>query len=126
SRRGRPARGRGSPAPTNAPATEQALRIAVETFRQAADRAQQVVATDPEAKDRRGEILVELGDTQQLLKLYKEAAATYTQVLNEKIVPQREEEILQRQATALHLGGDYNESDKGCQRYLQTHPTGTL
>src|SRR5205823_14008557 len=98
----------------------------VETLRQAAERAQQILATDPEAKDRRGEILIEMGDTQQLLKLYKEAVATYAQILNEKIVPQREEEILQRQATALHLGGDYNESDKVCQRFVAQFRASTL
>src|SRR3712207_7802019 len=41
-----------------------------------------------------------------------EAAGTYAQVLNDKALPDRAEEVLQRQATALHLAGDYAESDK--------------
>ena len=51
---------------------------------------------------------------------HREAAATYAQVLNEKLLPQRDEELLQRQADALHLAGDYAESDRVCQRFQQT------
>ena len=66
---------------------------------------------------RRGDILLELADTQQLAKQHKEAANTYNQLLNEKLLPAREEEILQRQIAAVHLAGDYNGSDQLCQRF---------
>src|SRR5262249_8774279 len=105
---------------------EQTLRAALDTFRRAAERSQQMIATDPEAKLRRGETMIEMGDTQQLAKQYKEAAATYGQVLNEKHIPQRDEEVSQRQATALHLAGDYNGSDQACARFQQTYPKSTL
>ncbi len=67
-----------------------------------------------------------MADTQQSAKLCKEAAATYNQVLNEKMLPQRAEEVLQRQITALHLAGDYAESDKLCAGFQQQYPKSTL
>src|SRR5262249_40373981 len=68
------------------------LKTAQDTFRRAAEKAQQLTATDPEAKLRRGEILFELADAQQLARQHKEAAATYAQIFNEKMLPQRAEE----------------------------------
>jgi TolA-binding protein len=116
----------GAADPANLPAHDQALRTAIDTLRRAADRANQLAGTDPEARNRRGEILLELADTQQLAKQYREAAATYNQIANEKCLPGRDEEVLQRQATAWHLAGDYNESDKVCLRFQQTYPKSTL
>jgi TolA-binding protein len=112
--------------PANAPAYEAALKAAMDTFRKAAERAQQAAAADPEAKPRRGEILFELAEAQQLAKQYKDAVATYTQIANEKLLPQRDEELLLGQATALHLMGDYAASDQVCQRFQQTYPKSTL
>jgi TolA-binding protein len=105
---------------------DQVIKAALDTFRKAADKAQQMIQADPEAKQRKGEILIELGDTQQLARQYKEAAATYDQVLNEKLIPQRDEELLSRRVSALHLAGDYPGSDQACARYQQAFPKGTL
>lgn len=105
---------------------DPALRTAIDTLRRAADRAQQQTGADPEAKSRRAEVLMELADTQQLARQYREAAAQYGQLLGEKALPEREEELLQRQATALHLAGDYAESDRVCDRFLQAFPQSTL
>src|SRR5438132_378569 len=116
----------GAADPNNAQAYGQALRTAMETLRRAADRAQQLSNQDPGARERRGEILLELADTQQLAKQHREAAATCAQILNEKSLPQRDEEVLQRQATALHLAGDYGESDKLCLGFQQLYPKSTL
>jgi TolA-binding protein len=116
----------GAADPANPAAYDQALKVALDTFRRSADRAQQLAVTDPEAKGRRGEILLELADTQQLAKLYKDAAATYGQILNEKNLPHHEEETLQRQATALHLAGDYNGSDQLCVKFRDQYPKSTL
>src|SRR5262249_56884963 len=80
----------------------------------------------PEARTRRCEIWSELADTQQLIKQHREATGTYNQILNEKILPERDEEVMQRLATAWHLAGDYNESDKVCQRFQQAYPKSTL
>jgi TolA-binding protein len=111
---------------TNFPAYATSVREALDSFRQAADRANQLVPSDPEARHRRGEILLESADTQQLVKQYREAAAAYNQLLNEKLLPQRDEEVHQRLVTALHLAGDYTESDKAVQRFRERFPKSTL
>jgi TolA-binding protein len=113
-------------AQTNFPAFATAAREALDAFRQAADRAGQLASSDPEAKHRRAEILLETADTQQLVKQPREAVGVYNQILNEKLLPQREEEIHQRLITALHLAGDYNESDKAVQRFRERFPKSTL
>jgi TolA-binding protein len=105
---------------------DQVVKSALDTFRKAADKAQQLMQADPEAKQRKGDILIELGDTQQLAKQYKEAAGTYDQVLNEKLIPQRDEELLSRRVAALQLAGDYPGSDQACARYQQAFPKGIL
>jgi TolA-binding protein len=112
--------------PNNAAAYEQALKTALDTLRRAAERAQQISSTDADAKARRGEILLELGDTQQLAKQFKDAAGTYGQITAEKCLPNREEEVLQRQVAALHLAGDYAASDQAVARFIQTYPKSTL
>ena len=116
----------GAADPANPAAYDPAVKAAQDTFRKAAERAQALVATDPEAKVRRGEILFELADAQQLAKQFKEAAATYNQILNEKIIPQREEEIVQDLAAALHLAADFTESDKVCIRFRDSYPGSPL
>jgi TolA-binding protein len=105
---------------------EAGLKTAVDTLRRAAEKSQQMTGTDPEAKIRRAEALLEMADAQQLAKQNKEAAGVYAGLINDKVLPEREEELLQRQATALHLAGDYVESDKVCDRFVQTHPKSTL
>ena len=112
----------GAADPNNAPAYDQAVKAAQDTFRKAADRAKQLAAADPDAKTRRGEILLELADAQQLTKQFRDAAATYNQILNEKLLPQREEEMVQDLAAAQHLAGDYAESDKTCDRFRTSYP----
>jgi TolA-binding protein len=116
----------GAADPNNPQAYQQALRTALDTIRRAAERAQSLVNAEPEARARRGDYLLELADTQQLVKQYREAAGTYNQVLNEKCLPQREEEVVQRLATAWHLAGEYAESEKICQRFQQAYPRSTL
>jgi TolA-binding protein len=105
---------------------EQGLKTALDTLRKAADRAGQMAATDPGAKARRGEILLELADTQQLINQHKEAAATYTQILDGKLLTGRDEEVLQHLAAALHLAGDFAGSDKVCQRFREAYPKSVL
>src|SRR5439155_22708288 len=55
-----------------------------------------------------------------------DAAASYKQSLGEKLLPSRDEEILQRLATALHLAGDYAGSDQVCLQFQKTYPQSTL
>ena len=66
--------------PANAQAYQAALAAGIASFRQAADRAGALAKNDPDAKARRGEILLELADAQQAATQYKEAAETYRMV----------------------------------------------
>ena len=56
--------------PTKAADRDNGLKTAINTLRAAADRANQMAQSDPEAKTRRAEMLLELADTQQLAKQY--------------------------------------------------------
>lgn len=113
-------------ASVNQTAHQQTIAAALNTFRQAAERAQKINDQDPEAKTRRGEILLEMADQMQRIWQNKEAAGVYNQLLSEKILAEREEEIMQRWTTALHLSGDYNESDKACVKFQERFPQSTL
>ena len=105
---------------------QQAIAASLNTFRQAAERAQKIGSQDAEAKLRRGEILLELADQMQHIRQHKEAAATYQQLLNDKMHPERDEEVMQRLASALHLAGDFAESDKVCALFQQRFSQSTL
>src|SRR5665213_807013 len=112
--------------PANADAVKQATIAAVDTLRRAAELARTRGATDPEAKVRRVDITIEMADTQQLAKQYKEAAATYQQILTEEPKSDRTEEVMQRRVTALHLAGQFPESDAAGDLFLKTYPKSTL
>ena len=111
----------------NPQAHQQAIAASLKTFRMAAERAQKISDQDPEAKVRRAEIQLELADQMQRIWQNKEAAAIYNQLLNEKLLPEREEEIMQRWTSALHLaGGDYMEADRACLKFQERFPQSTL
>ena len=111
--------------PANAAARDTGLRL--RSRRSARGRqANQLAATDPDAKPRRGEILLELADTHQLAKLFKEAVPIYEQLLNEKILPARTEEMTQRLISALHLAGEYARSDQICANFQKDFPRSPL
>ena len=69
---------------------------------------------------------MDLADAQQLSKQYREAANTYQQILAEKINPQRSEEAMQRQIAALHLAGQFRESDDLSLKFQDMYPKSTL
>jgi TolA-binding protein len=112
--------------PANAQAYAAALAEAIGLLRRAAENAAGKAATDPAAKDRRGEILMELADTQQLARQYKEAAETYQLVIQDPANATRIEEASQRQTVALHLAGMYQQSDDACRRFEASFPRSTL
>jgi TolA-binding protein len=105
---------------------DQTIQTAINTLRQAADRAQKLQDQDPEARSRRAEIMLEIADQLQHIKQNKESANLYNQLLAEKALPERIEEITQRLAVALHLAGDYTESDRVCERFRAQFPQSTL
>src|SRR4029077_14593391 len=109
-----------APEPTvNQQQDSQVIAAAINTLRNAATRAQQLENQDPDAKVRRGEILLEMADQMQRIFQNKESAVVYNQLLNDKLMTEREEEITQRLTNALHLAGDYNESDKACVKFQE-------
>ncbi|MDB5334334.1 MAG: hypothetical protein JWP03_5485 [Phycisphaerales bacterium] len=112
--------------PANPQAIEQATRGSIDTLGKAAEKAKTLIAIDPDAKTRRGDILMELGDTQQVVKQYKEAAATYLQVVSEDPKSDRAEEATQRRVTALHLAGNFADSDALADEFQKKYPKSTL
>jgi TolA-binding protein len=108
--------------PANADQYRAQMTNAFNLFRQAAERAQQASAQDPDAKVRRADALIESADAQQLLHQHKEAATTYEQIINEKVVPQRDEDLLQRRISALHLAGDFAAADQACTQFQTAYP----
>ena len=112
--------------PQKAADRDNGLKNAINTLKGAADKANALAGTDPDAKVRRAEIMLEVADTQQIAKQYKEAATTYEQIINEKNLPARTEELQQRLIAALHLAGDYARSDQVANQFLQQYPESTL
>jgi TolA-binding protein len=108
------------------PTYTPALNAAFDLVRQAAERAQQLSATDAGAKERRAEILLELADMHQQLKQHQEAATLYGQLIHDKSLPPREEELHERLITALHLSGAYDKSDLAASRFADQFPRSTL
>lgn len=111
--------------PNNPQAKANALNAAMNTLKQAADRAGQQ-SGDPDAKIRKAEALLELADVQQVAGKNREAAAIYEQLLNEKAIPSRMEELTERLAAAWHLAGDFARSDQVCDQFMKSFPQSPL
>jgi TolA-binding protein len=107
------------------PEYKNAVSEAINSLRAAYESTQKLTGV-ADLKMRRGEILLEIADQLQAIKEPKEAAGTYQKILNEKLLPEREEEIAVRLAQAFHLAGDWSESDARCQAFLQKFPRSTL
>jgi TolA-binding protein len=112
--------------PANPAAYEQAVKAAVDTIRKAADRSQQLAASDPGARARKGEELLEMADAMQRIHQHREAAAVYAQVLTEKLLPGRDDEVSHGLAAAWQLAGDYDQSDKVCDEFIKKRPKSPL
>ncbi len=112
--------------PAKAADRANGLKAGITTMRAAADKANQLANNDPEAKTRRGEMMLEIADTLQLAGTPKEAAQTYETVLNEKTLPGRMEEVTQRLIVATHLGGDFLRADQIATQFLEKYPESPL
>ena len=112
--------------PNNANARNQAFATAINSLRSAADRAAQLAGSDPDAKARRAEILLELADAQLTAKQAREAAGTYETLRNEKLLPTRDDELLQRLVAAYHLVPDLNVSEAKAAEFVQKYPQSPL
>jgi TolA-binding protein len=111
----------GTADPNQPAAVQQALARAIDTLGRAAEAAGKQGDTA-----RRGEILLELGDMQVLAQRYREATKNYYQVLDQKWLPARQEELLERYVAALTLAGEYAVSDKACTVFLERFPRSLL
>ncbi|HEX3313233.1 MAG TPA: tetratricopeptide repeat protein, partial [Gemmataceae bacterium] len=106
---------------------EQAIRTGINYLEQALGRANQLDPTKyPDAKTRRGEIRLEMADYALIINEAKRAAAEYQQILNEKLLPEREEEVVVRLAQARHLNKEFPESDAICQDFVRRFPQSPL
>jgi tetratricopeptide (TPR) repeat protein len=112
--------------PMNVQGRENGLKAAINTLKTASERAGQMQGTDPDAKIRRGEMLLEAADTHQLVKMYREAAAIYEQVINEKILPGRLDELNQRLISALQLAGDFDRCDQLSASFMRDNAQSPL
>ncbi|MCS6866052.1 MAG: tetratricopeptide repeat protein [Gemmataceae bacterium] len=109
--------------PNNPNLKAQSYTNAINTLRSAAEKANR---PEPEAKTRRGHILLELADTQLAANRPHEAAATYELLHNEKLLPHKAEEVLQRLITAYHLAGEWAKSEARIATFQQQFPTSPL
>ncbi|HJZ54121.1 MAG TPA: tetratricopeptide repeat protein [Gemmataceae bacterium] len=113
--------------PNNPNARNQIIGNAINSFKTAADRANQLAGQgDPDAKSRRAEILLDLADAHQAAKQAREAAQVYEAVWNEKLLPNRQEEILLRLIDAYHLAGDLAASEARVTEFKQKFPNSPL
>jgi TolA-binding protein len=84
------------------------------------------LAVEKSAKDRRGAALLELADVYQMANQPGEAAVIYRSMLDERTMPRRNEELLQRLVTALHLAGHHDESDQSAAQFEKRYPKSLL
>lgn len=112
--------------PNNANARAEGLTRAIDSLRAANDRANQLGGSDPDAKARRPEIMLEFADALLTANRNQQAGQVYDQILNEKLLPARTEETLQRAITAYHLANDINGSETRVATFRQQFPNSPL
>ncbi len=112
--------------PGNAEAYGQAAQAATTLLAAAAEKAKALSARDPAAKSRRGDILMDLGDAQQLARQFNQASDTYRRVIEEDPAGERIEEAMQRRIAASHFTSRYAESDAMAQEFEKRFPRSTL
>ena len=101
------------------------LAAALESLQKALERVQTAPPASP-SRAALGDVLLELGDTQQLAGQYKAAAATYQQVLERRNLSGHHEVAMQRRAAALQLAGLYGESQELCLTFEKNYPNSPL
>ena len=106
---------------------DNGIRKGIATLRNAAERSNQLAGQgDAEAKRRKYEALLEAADAMQLVKQYREAGDIYTVMLAERGLPQRTEELIQREMAAWHLAGDWPRSDNIGANFMRQYPESPL
>ncbi|MCL2648307.1 MAG: tetratricopeptide repeat protein [Phycisphaerales bacterium] len=150
----------GSPAPPSAPGSaggspeaglrESQIKRAIGKLEQAAEKAGALALNSkfeirnsnqiPNSNDqmdarlRRADELLELGDAQMMLKQFAEASATYGKVFREATeatiggeeISQRAQQAMARQAGAMELAGRYDECEKLATEFEKRWPRSVL
>jgi TolA-binding protein len=113
--------------PNDPNARTQQLTTAINHFKDAAFKSGQLAAQgDGDAKTLRPLILLEQADAHLTAKQALQAAQLYDQIANEKLLPAKADEVLQRAATAYHLAGDPTTSEARIATFLQQFPDSPL
>jgi TolA-binding protein len=113
--------------PNNPAARTQAFTVAISLFKDATFKSGQLAAQgDAEAKARRPDMLLELADAHLTAKQAQAAAQVYDQIITDKLLPAKADEVLQRAATAYHLAGDVNTSEARIATFKQQFPNSPL
>ncbi|MDP6047054.1 MAG: tetratricopeptide repeat protein [Phycisphaerae bacterium] len=102
----------------------KALATAITELTVAAKSAYSSGRNNPKAYIVYRDILIEMGDIQQLAGQYKDAVSSYSSAMQYN--SDRSEEAMQRLATAYHLGGDYSRSQSTCDSFQKRYPKSTL
>ena len=95
---------------------------AAETFRQAAERAGQLVSKDPPARDRQKEYEFAHADALQAAGRAKDAAVVFERLWHEQALKNRRDELLARVSLAFGAAADRNRSDQRADEFLRTYP----
>ncbi|MFI5378040.1 MAG: tetratricopeptide repeat protein [Tepidisphaerales bacterium] len=106
-------------------AADQSYAVALDHLRRAAAKAAAIQGDTPEIKARKGEILLDMARTHELLRQYKEASGVFGKAQLEGS-PEQAEIALQRQAIVLGLAGLYKESEDLCAKFAGTYPQSPL
>lgn len=102
------------------------LSAAAGQMRQAADRAGQMLSTDPDAKHRRHEMLLGCAEAYVAAGRAKDAGGLLEQLWNEQALPTRRDDLLLRQITAWTAAGDHGRSDQRCEEFFRNFPDSVL
>jgi TolA-binding protein len=103
----------------------QGIKDAVATLKKAEAGVAAACAARPEdaaAKQRRGAVLLGLGDFQILDRAYADAAGSYAGAAKAGAAAEVAQAALLRRAIALQLAGDLAASDRACTEFVKAYP----
>lgn len=107
--------------PNNPADRDQKTKAALDTFRKAVERVDQLAGqNDADAKARRPEMRFDYADALQAAKQFKDAVPVYEQLWNEQALPTRRDELLQRLAAALGASGNIDAANQRCDEFRRT------
>ena len=112
--------------PEDADASRENLHRALSLLDRAEKKFKAAGAGDPFALARRAEALRESAEIYERLGRFTEAADLYARMRAERAAPERDEESLQREATARTLAGEPAASEKLAALFEQTYPRSVL